>query len=164
MALSLLAHVRRGYRPKNAVLVNDKGEPRPQPVGQKGELRPGLLVYRFNHSMYYANAAQLSEEVSALAGGAQPKPRWFCFDMAAVNDVDYSAAQTLRSLLGTLQQQCIRPVFAEVANEIRTELERYGILKLLGTGAVFVQVGDVVRSYEARLPADKARRGLPDHA
>jgi MFS superfamily sulfate permease-like transporter len=149
MVLSLLAHVRRGYRPKNAILVESKGEPRPEPVKTKGELRPGLVVYRFNHGMYYANAAQLSEEVSALAQGAQPKPQWFCFDMAAVDDVDFTAAQTLAALLGALQHEGIRPVLAEVADEVRAELDRYGITKLVGVGAIYRQVGDVLRAYGA---------------
>jgi sulfate permease, SulP family len=153
MVLSLLAHVRRGYRPKNAVVVHRKGEPRPEPVSTQGELAPGLLVYRFNHSMYYANAAQLSEEVSGLIAGEQPKPRWFCFDMAAVDDVDYSAAQTLRSLFRALQQHRIRPALAEVGDGVRTELERYGLVKMLGANAIFGQVADVLKAFQADSPA-----------
>ncbi len=147
MVLSLFDHVRRGYRPRNAVLVADHGGARPEPVGSKGELRPGLLVYRFTHSMYYANAAQLAEEVAALSQGAHP--RWFCFDMAAVYDVDYSAEQTLRSTIARLHRQGIRPVLAEVAPEVDTWLRRYGIVKLLGSGAIYGTVGDVVRAYNA---------------
>jgi len=161
MVLSLLAHVRRGYRPKNAVLVESKGEPRPEPVAKKGELRPGLVVYRFNHSMYYANAAQLSEEVSALAQGEHPKPRWFCFDMTAVDGVDYSAGEVLRSLLGTLRRQGIRPVLAEVADDVRTELDRYGIVKFLGTEAIYGGVEDVLRAYSSGRPASLSAEPRP---
>lgn len=166
MALSLLDHVRRGYRPRNAVLVPGKGGPRPEPVASKEDLRPGLLAYRFSHSMYYANAAQLSEEVSALAKGARPKPRWFCFDMAAVDDVDYSAAQTLASLIGTLQHEGIRPVLAEVTQDVQTELDRYGILKRMGKGAVHRTVDDVLRAYDAASAsnASQPREGTPNHA
>ena len=57
MALSLLDHVRRGYRPKNTVVVANKaGGFHTLPVNQPAQFEPGLLVYRFSHSMYDANA------------------------------------------------------------------------------------------------------------
>ena len=165
MVLSLLAHVRRGYRPKNVVLVEGKGEPRPEPVAEKGQLRPGLIVYRFNHSMYYANAAQLSEEVSALALSADPQPHWFCFDMTAVDGVDYSAGQLLGRLLRALQRKGIRPLVAEVSDDVRALLDRYGIAKLLGPGAVYRSVGDVLRADHAAHPSAAGhRQGAPTHA
>lgn len=150
MVLSLLGHVRRGYRPKNSVLVEERDDPRPVPVATRKELRLGLLAYRFNHSMYYANAAQLSEEVGALTqADAQPALRWFCFDMAAVDGVDYTAAQTLQGLLKGLQRQGIRPVLAEVADDVRTQLERYGIVRLVGSDSIHGSIGDVLRAYDA---------------
>ena len=146
MVLSLLSHVRRGYHPKNAVLIQDRDGQRPEPVASGRELRPGLLAYRFNHSMYYANAAQLSEEVTALS---KRRPCWFCLDMAAVDGVDYTAGHTLRGLLASLRQQGIRPVLAEVADEVRLQLEGYGIIALLGSDAVHASIGGVVRAYDA---------------
>ena len=61
VVLSLIDHTRRGYQPKNAVLVPEaSGVMRAQPVASKAEAEPGLLIYRFTHSMYYANAQQLT--------------------------------------------------------------------------------------------------------
>jgi MFS superfamily sulfate permease-like transporter len=156
MLLSLLAHTRRGYRPHNEVLVPGKTERRSAPVDTNGELRPGLSVYRFNHSMYYANSEQLSREVTALVREAQPKLRWFCFDMAAVDDIDYSAAQILESLIHTLKHENIRPVMAELLNPIRDELDKYGILHMLGDGATYLEVGDCVQAYEESTGAPSA--------
>lgn len=151
MALSLLAHVRRGYLPHNTVLVAGKTEPRSEPVSSNGELRPGLVVYRFNQSMYYANSERLSREVSTLVRDAKPNLRWFCFDMAAVADIDYSAAQILRSLIHMLQENKIRPVVVELMKGVHHELKRYGILSLLGDGAIYGEVGDCIRAYESRV-------------
>ena len=100
MFLSLVSHTRHGYRPKNAVIAAAKtGGWKAQPVATHGQFLPGLLVYRFAHGMYYANAEVLSEEVTWLVLGAKPPLNWFCIDAAAVDDVDYSAAAVLRSLL-----------------------------------------------------------------
>jgi len=78
----VINHVRRGYRPRDTVLACDaNGRLRPMPVSTHAQLRPELVVYRFNHSMYYANAHALSAEVLTLAAAA--RPRWLCVEMAA---------------------------------------------------------------------------------
>jgi hypothetical protein len=50
MALSLIDHTRKGYRPKNTVVVKaERGGWRTQPVAAPGQFEPGLMVYRFSH-------------------------------------------------------------------------------------------------------------------
>lgn len=120
MAMSLIDHTRKGYRPRNTVVVKaDHGGWRTQPVTKPGEFEPGLLAYRFSHSMYYANAETLSEEVTSLVKQAQPPMRWFCIDAAAVDDIDFSAGQTLLSLYGLLNAKGIRLVFVMTPEETK---------------------------------------------
>src|SRR5262249_28164798 len=96
IVLSLIDHTQHGYRPKNVVLVpGETGVWHAQPVATRAQALPGLLLYRFTHSMYYANAQQLSDEVLDLVKRAQPPVRWFCLDASAVDDVDYSPPATL---------------------------------------------------------------------
>ena len=147
MALSLLEHVRRGYRPKNAVVVrSDNGGWRAQPVATQSQLAPGLLVYRFTHSMYYANAQLLTEQITALTEHADPPVRWLCIDAAAVDDVDFSAAATLRSLYGNLKEKGIRLVFAQVMEDVKTE-SRYDLGELVGKDAFYDTIDAVVKAY-----------------
>jgi high affinity sulfate transporter 1 len=148
--LSLLVHTRHGYRPKNVLITTEQGHWRTRPVGSGAQMEPGLMVYRFTHSMYYANAQLLAEQVLAMARDAQPPLVWFCIDAAAVDDVDYTAAETLRSLCMLLQQQGIRLVFAVVADDVRDELERSGLARLVGREAWFESVNDVVNAYRNR--------------
>jgi SulP family sulfate permease len=72
MVLSLLDHVRRGYRGTNTVIAADKRKKGWQmvPLNPPQQIAPGLLVYCFSHSLYYANCAQFSEEV--LRTGKDP--------------------------------------------------------------------------------------------
>ena len=97
--------------------------------------------------MYYANSEQMSREVSTLTRDAGPTLKWFCFDMAAVDDVDYSAARILESLIAMLKRNRIRPLFAEMMGHVRDELERDGILAAAGDNAVYEEIGDVLRAY-----------------
>ena len=83
IVLSLIDHTRRGYRPKNSVMVpTQSGLLRAKPVATQAQAQaaPGLLIYRFTHSMYYANTQQLSEQITDLANNAQPPLRWICLD------------------------------------------------------------------------------------
>ncbi len=105
IVLSLVAHTRHGYRPKNVVVVTtDDGHWRALPVSSPAQLAPGLMIYRFTHSMYYANAELLLDQVLKLAEDAQPSLNWFCIDASAIDDVDFSAAETLLLISGLLKE------------------------------------------------------------
>jgi sulfate permease, SulP family len=148
MGMSLVAHTRHGYRPKNTVVVIDeRGRWRACPVNDPALIAPGLLVYRFSHGMYYANAQQLSEEILALVDRFQPSLRWLCIDAAAVDDVDFTAAATLRSLLDQLSERRIRLVFAVVAEHVHAQLERSGLTERVGEDAFFGTPGEVLDAY-----------------
>ncbi|MGA8571371.1 MAG: SulP family inorganic anion transporter [Desulfobaccales bacterium] len=150
MFLSLVSHTRHGYRPKNAVIVEVQPEGwKSEPVATQGQLLPGLLVYRFTHGMYYANTEQLYGEVTKLAQEAKPPLVWFCIDASAVDEIDYTAAATLRSLYERLREQGIRLIFYAVSDEVYAELERSGITDLAGRDAFYATLGAVVRAYEA---------------
>ena len=147
IVLSLIDHTRRGYRPKNVVLVpSESGVLRAQPVATHAQAAPGLLIYRFTHSMYYANAEQLSEEITGIVNSADPALRWFCLDASAVDDVDYSAAETLRSIFGILKEKGIRLVVAQVLDDVREE-SRYKLRQLFGEDAFYDTLDDVVKDY-----------------
>jgi MFS superfamily sulfate permease-like transporter len=115
-------------------------------------LLPGLLAYRFNHSMYYANAEQLFEEVSRLAKEAKPPLVWFCIGAGAVDDIDYTAAATLRSLYAILKEQGIRLIFFEVSEEVYAQLERSGITGLVGKDAFYATGAAVFSAYKKATP------------
>ncbi|HXV80705.1 MAG TPA: SulP family inorganic anion transporter, partial [Candidatus Binatia bacterium] len=148
IVLSLVDHTRRGYRPKNSVVVRGAtGAWQEQPVATGTQVLPGLIIYRFNHSMYYANAQQLTEEIATLVKNANPPLRWLCIDAAAVDDVDYTAAETLRSMFGLLKEKGVRLVVAQVMSEVAKE-SRYDFRRLFGEDAFYETLGGVVAEYQ----------------
>jgi MFS superfamily sulfate permease-like transporter len=154
IVLSLLEHVRRGYSPRNAVLAPEvvDGEDgwRSVPVSAPEEAAPGLLIYRFNHSLYYANAEKFSEEILDLVNGADPPVSWLCVDAAAIDDVDWSGGATIRQSFGQLKECGVRLVFAEVAGNVRAELDTYGVTKLVGADAYYISVAAVLAAFEQK--------------
>ena len=146
IVLSLIEHTRRGYRPKNSVLErNDAGQWVPRPVSSKVEAIPGLIIYRFTHSMYYANARQLSEEIMTLMNTAKPPLRWFCIDISAVSYVDYSAAQTVKSLFTALEERGTRLVVAQALEDVDPD-DRHGLQKLIGEDGFYSTLDEVVEA------------------
>lgn len=149
IGLSIIIHTRHGYKPKNAVLEVDRsGRQRLVPVNTHAQVIPGLMVYRFHHSMYFANAEYFSQEVIDLADNTQPPISWFCIDATAMDDIDFSAAGTLRETYTILKEKSIRMVFAEVGAYIYTELEKSGIINLIGKDGIYETVDDVLEAYK----------------
>ncbi|HRD88191.1 MAG TPA: SulP family inorganic anion transporter [Accumulibacter sp.] len=151
MVLSLLDHVRRGYRPANSVVVARQVDGfATSPVGSPAQFEPGLMAYRFSSSMYYANAELFSEQVLDLVNGADPRLNWFCIVASAIADVDYSAAAKLRAVHGVLKEKGVRLVFALVSDDVRTQLDRYGITDLIGKDAFFGSGDALLNAYHQR--------------
>jgi MFS superfamily sulfate permease-like transporter len=103
--------------------------------------------------MYYANAQQLTEEITGLVNSAEPPLRWFCIDVSAVDDVDYSAAETLRSICGILKEKGVRLVIAKVLEEVNAE-SRYELRRLFGEDAFYDTLEEVVKAYQQQWGAE----------
>ena len=99
------------------------GLERLQPVATQAQFLPGLMGHWFTHSMYDANIQQLAQEVTRLAQEAKPPLVWLRIVADAVDDVDYTAAATLRSLHGFLKHG-IRLVFSDVSDHVYAQLQR----------------------------------------
>lgn len=161
VVLSLLDHTRQGYRPNNSVVVRDEEHGlRAQPIGvpphgngmggmhpSSLQAEPGLLIYRFSHSVYYANTELLFSQVTELLAAAAPPLEWFCIDAAAIDDIDFTGAATLRAVHDTLRKAGVKLVFAHVSNEVRATLEKYEIAGLLDKDALFDSLRAVVHAY-----------------
>jgi sulfate permease, SulP family len=150
MALSLVSHTRRGYSPHNSVLVPADGFWRPVPVANGSQAAPGLIIYRFTHSLYYANAQRFQDEVFELTrpSAASSTTRYICVDCTAIDDVDFTGGAMLCHVARILHARDMRLVFAEISNHVRRELDRSGVTDIIGTEAYFTGVAEAVKELE----------------
>jgi high affinity sulfate transporter 1 len=104
IVVSLIDRLRRQYHPHADVLVSDGSvaarlAPR---IAMRGELPPGalddVLVYRFGAPLFFANATYFAEQVRSLRAGAKDPVRLMVLDCAAMDDIDYTGAQTMAEL------------------------------------------------------------------
>ena len=92
IVLSIVDHLRRSYRPDNCVLVRAaSGGLSALPLEQAAQAAPGVVVYRFDASLYYANANRFAEEVRAARRRCRPaREAASASTPEAIGDVDYS--------------------------------------------------------------------------
>jgi len=132
IVLSLIVHVKRHFTPHDAVVRFDEqghvrlAEPTPGTVTE-----PGLVIYRFPVGIFYANAVRLSEDAMRLVNVPDP-PRWFVLHAEAIDDIDYTGAQTLLELADHLHQRGIVLAVAEASDYLRRELDRFGLTDKIG--------------------------------
>ena len=153
--LSLMVHTRHGYLVNNMLLVpNTTHEWHQQPVATRIQLLPGLMIYRFMHNIYYANSQLLKDEIMGLIRGADPPLSWFCIDASAINDIDFTASDTLRIVYNILAERGIKLVICEVIDEVREELERSELVKLFAEEAFFQTPDAVISAFQQRNTVD----------
>ncbi len=136
IAASLVRHVRHSYRPHAMVLVPGAQE-RWEPAAPGLTTDPGLIVYRCGADLFYANADRFADEVRGLVAGAPEPVRWFVVDCAAIFDIDYTAARTVRDLIDELKSAKVGFVFARANAFLRSDLVRHGVAAAVGEDRIF---------------------------
>ena len=106
----------------------------------------GLVIYRFDAPLLFANAKNFRAEITRLAR-TEPPPRWIVLAAEPVTDVDTTAADELFDLDHLLDQRGQTLVFAELKDPVRRKLERYGLTRAIEPRHFFPTVGAAVAEF-----------------
>ncbi|MGZ4625065.1 MAG: SulP family inorganic anion transporter, partial [Kineosporiaceae bacterium] len=150
VALSILNVFRRAWRPYTTVLGHPDGvegyhDVRSYPAAERV---PGLVVYRFDAPLIFANAATFRDEVRRLAA-TDPPPRWILVAAEPMTDVDTTAADMLEDLDDELNARGISLAFAEMKDPVRHKIERYELTRTIDPAKFFPTVEAGVAAYRA---------------
>ncbi len=127
IVVALVNHVRRGYDPKNFLMeIDATGAWVPHPFADDVAILPGVYLYRFQASLYYANAPKFVEEVWHLATAHHP--RCIIVDASAIADIDNSAGLDLGNLAKRLENAAVPLIFTHVVDGVDSQLSSYGVL------------------------------------
>ena len=148
IVLSVIAHLRHSYRPLNLLLVPKAGgNMRTIPLEEQQQAIEGLLIYRFGSNLYFANENLFTEEIVELATNITSL-KWFCICASNIGDVDFTSAQTLKKVYTYLKKRDITLVLSDVVTPVMNELDRDGIIKMIGKDHIFESVQDVMVAYK----------------
>ncbi len=154
IGLSLLIFVRNAWRPYDAVLgrvANYKGY---HDVVRHPEARlvPGLILYRWDAPLFFANAELFREHVLEVVRAAPGPTRWIAVAAEPITDVDTTAADVLTELIEALERAGTTLHFAEMKGRVKDRLRVYGIFDRIGARSFHPTVGSVVTAYLAANP------------
>ncbi|MFE1880991.1 SulP family inorganic anion transporter [Streptomyces diastatochromogenes] len=157
VALSVLNVFRRAWWPYDTVLGRVPGlegyhDIRSYPGAQR---LPGLVIYRFDAPLFFANARTFRDQVRWLAR-ADPPPSWIVVAAEPMTDVDTTAADVLEDLDETLNAAHVHLVFAELKDPVRRKIERYGLTRTIDPDHFFPTVEAAVAAYRLRTGAEWA--------
>jgi SulP family sulfate permease len=150
MALSIVEHIYHSYRPYDTLLaVTPDGTPGPTPLADRAEALPGLVVYRFGASLYYANGTRFTEEVMDLVEGAVPPLRWLAVSASSIGDIDFSGADAIRQVKEELARTGVTFAICDLNPKVREQLDAYGLTELIGADRIFATTTDLLAAYRA---------------
>jgi len=151
IVLSIVIHLRHSYRPSDKLLVQGPTERwLGKPLASGAQAAPGLAMYRFGASLYYANTSRFANETREIRKNAQPALEWFCVVAEAMIDVDYTGSTVLRGGIERLHKHGITVVVCEVPDEVKAELDKDGLTELIGEDNFYGDVDDVLEAYVKR--------------
>jgi high affinity sulfate transporter 1 len=154
--VSLLELIRRQYSPKDyLVTVDPTGAPTFQDAVPGSQSAPGLMVFRYDAELFFANANRFVDHVQSLIGAAPDQVRWFVLDAGSLTDVDYSAGLSLGHLLDYLKARDITFALANPDVALLDTLTTYGLLDRIGLAHVYSNVTNAVAAFQAQEPVAK---------
>ena len=153
--LALAQRTRLAAWPRDAVLGREPGTDHwiPTDVGRPAEQVPGILVYLLYAPLWYGNATHVVDRVNSLVAASPHPVRVVVFDGNGVPDIDYTGAKALGQLIAQLGQEGIRVGIARASQLVHRDLNRAGLLNMIGTDRVFTSVDQAVRELDQPQPS-----------
>jgi high affinity sulfate transporter 1 len=148
VGLSLLDFVRHAWRPHDAVLGRVPRMKGYHDLERHPEARqiPGLLLFRWDAPLFFANAALFGRRVRGLIAETDPAVRWVVVASEPITDVDSTAFDMLEALQRELQGSGIELAFAEMKGPVKDRVRRYGLER----EPFFPTLGVAVKEYLRR--------------
>jgi high affinity sulfate transporter 1 len=152
-----------GWRPHSAVLGRVVGVEGYHDITRYPDatLIPGLLLFRWDAPLFFANAELFCERVHAAIAAA-PEPVRCCVVAAEpVTSVDVTAADVVAELDDTLHAAGTELCFAEMKDPVKDKLKRFGLFSRLGAEGFFATIDEAVAAYRSDRAARDTAEG-PD--
>lgn len=151
IGLALFAFIWRAWKPYDAVLGHVDGLKSYHDISRHPEARriPGLVLFRWNAPLFFANAETFREQVLRAVADAPTPTRWVVVTAEPITDVDVTAADVLADLDKSLHQAGMDLLFAEMKGPVKDMLKRYGLFTRLGVENFFPTIEQAVERYLA---------------
>jgi high affinity sulfate transporter 1 len=162
--LSTIAVVARAYKPRTEVLIlkpdGNTYYAAVEPGVQRIVTLPGLIIFRFESSLYFANANTFTEDVQSLVEGAGAqgagaqgagaqggKLEWLVLDAEAINDIDTTGAGALKQALAFLKKRNVTFAISRANPHVPELLKTYDLLEKIGQERLYATNRDAIDAF-----------------
>jgi high affinity sulfate transporter 1 len=159
VGLSIVDVARRSARPHDAVLGwSDRlGRWADVSVHRSARVTPGVVVYRLDDRLFFANATYVKARVQEALLGAPSDTRWLVFDAEAVTHVDTAGLDAIAELAASLHHDGVILLVAEMKDHVRARLAEAGTADRVGEDRFYPTVSAAIDSTRRHGPRPAAR-------
>ena len=149
IAFSVLLVFHRSWWPHGAVLGSIPGVGGWHSVEQHpdAEELDGIVVYRWEASLFFANAGAFRRQIRHLV--RERKPSWVVLQCEAITDIDVTAAEMLEQLDNELNQEGVHVAFVELRSRLQDLTLRYGLFETLDHDHFYPTVKSAIEAIRA---------------
>jgi sulfate permease, SulP family len=149
IGLSVLDLLRRVARPHDAVegFVPDLAGMHDIDDYPGATVLPGLMVYRYDSPLFFANTEDFRRRALAAVAGAAEPVQWFVLNAEAIIEIDITALDALEGVHQELTAQGIVFAVARMKQELRADLQRTDLLRLIGDDHLFPTLPTAVEAF-----------------
>ena len=115
----------------------------------EGETYPGLLILRFDGSLFFANSHDFVVAVQRAVAATDPKPKVLLIDGESINDIDATAVMTIREMEGQLAKDGVEVWLAQIKIPVLDIMKRAEVEKAIPAEHIFPSVQTAVDAYLA---------------
>ncbi|MEO7351287.1 MAG: sulfate permease [Marmoricola sp.] len=151
IGLSVLDLLRRVARPHDAIegFVPDLAGMHDVDDYPGATVVPGLMVYRYDSPLFFANTEDFRRRALAAVAGAAEPVRWFLLNAEAVVDIDITAVDALQDVHEELSSRGIVFAIARMKQDLRSDLEGTDLLQRIGEDHLFPTLPTAVEAFRA---------------
>ncbi len=127
---------------------------------------PGLVVYRYDAPLFFANAEDFRHRALAAADQHGTPVHWFVLNVEANVEVDFTALEAMDAVRQELTQRGAVFVLARVKQDLLARLESFGLAEKIGAEQLFPTLPTAVEAYQkwaSQHPPPAGQDGDPDN-
>jgi sulfate permease, SulP family len=144
--LSIVDVVRRSATPHDAVLGWSErlGRYVDVSVHRRATIVPGVVVYRLDDRLFFANATYVKGRIREAVDGAPDSVRWLVFDAEAITQIDATGVAALGEVIDGLKGDGIGFAVARMKTRMRQMFDDAGLADQIGKDRFYPTVRDAV--------------------
>jgi MFS superfamily sulfate permease-like transporter len=113
----------------------------------QAEQVPGLVVYRYDSPLFFANAEDFHHRARAAVDEAAAPVEWLLINAEANVEVDLTSLDALARLQRELDERGVVLALARVKQDLLDDLQAAGLVDAIGTDRIYATLPTAVASY-----------------